>query len=207
MRGPRCSGVPARSSPVKPPCSTCKLTQVKARAISRVIGARPRTCDRHLERRAANGCRSGSEPTDVPAPRKQQYPPPIRFISQGSIDPVVAIPAPSSVQDCPACSWRGRTARLVATAAESGLNFRHHLHCACGTAYVFRDRARAVRWRSDPCAPPPGTHPIADARSRRSPFAKFLNFRNQQREERSRTLRRTSSDDGEHFRAQMAEQS
>ena len=41
--------------------------------------------------------------------------------------------------------------------------------------------------------PPPGTHPIADARSRGSPFAKFLNFRNQQREERSRTLRRTSS--------------
>ena len=49
--------------------------------------------------------------------------------------------------------------------------------------------------------PPPGTHPIADARSRGSPFAKFLNFRNQQREERSRTLRRTSSDDGETFQS------
>ena len=49
--------------------------------------------------------------------------------------------------------------------------------------------------------PPPGAHPIADARSRGSPFAKFLNFRNQQREERSRTLRRTSSDDGETFQS------
>ena len=75
--------------------------------------------------------------------------------------------------------------------------------CAPSVEQSIGNLVSRSRWRLSPCVG--DEHPEhrcrAFARNRGSRFAKFLNFRNQQREERSRTLRRTSSDDGETFQS------